>query len=69
MLKIMRYKANGTFAVVESGRKTSFFDTVEEAKADLKRRQRNARRRERDQIRSDLGLKRVRGALGGIYWE
>ena len=30
---------------------------------------RNAARRERDQIMRDCGLIRVRGALGGIYWE
>lgn len=30
---------------------------------------RNRARRERDQIRRDMGLVRVRGALGGIYWE
>ena len=30
---------------------------------------RNYNRRERDQVMRDLGLKRVRGALGGVYWE
>jgi len=34
-----------------------------------KRDRKNAARRERDQIRRDLGLTRVRGALGGVYWE
>jgi len=29
----------------------------------------NKGRRERDQAMRDLGLKRVRGALGGVYWE
>jgi len=29
----------------------------------------NAARRERDQAMRDMGLKRVRGALGGVYWE
>lgn len=29
----------------------------------------NRARRERDQAMRDLGLKRVRGALGGVYWE
>ena len=27
------------------------------------------RRRERDQVMRDLGLVKVRGALGGTYWE
>ena len=30
---------------------------------------RNYNRRERDQVMRDMGLKRVRGALGGVYWE
>lgn len=36
---------------------------------EAKRKARNARRRERDQAMRDLGLVRVRGALGGVYWE
>lgn len=34
-----------------------------------KRRKANQRRRERDQVMQDLGLVKVRGALGGTYWE
>jgi hypothetical protein len=34
-----------------------------------KQARRNAIRRERDQAMRDLGLKRVRGSLGGVYWE
>ena|SRR5271154_6521709 len=30
---------------------------------------RNARRRERDQVLRDMGLTKVRGNLGGTYWE
>lgn len=30
---------------------------------------RNYNRRERDQVMRDLGLKKVRGNLGGTYWE
>jgi hypothetical protein len=30
---------------------------------------RNYNRRERDQVMRDLGLKKVRGMLGGTYWE
>ena len=29
----------------------------------------NARRRDRDQVMRDLGLVKVKGALGGTYWE
>jgi len=36
---------------------------------ECKRKQRNKARRQRDQIRRDCGLVRVRGALGGVYWE
>ena len=35
----------------------------------LIRRERNSARRERDQAMRDMGLKRVKGNLGGIYWE
>jgi hypothetical protein len=35
----------------------------------FKNLRRNARRRERDQAMRDLGLIKVRGALGGTYWE
>lgn len=38
-------------------------------KAKAKRDRKNQARRERDAIRRDLGLTRVRGALGGVYWE
>lgn len=34
-----------------------------------KRRERNATRRARDQAARDCGLVKVRGALGGTYWE
>lgn len=37
------------------------------AKAQQNRNRRN--RRMRDQVRRDCGLVKVRGALGGIYWE
>ena len=40
-----------------------------ENKAALKRRRAMLYRRERDQAMRDLGLVRVRGALGGVYWE
>lgn len=35
----------------------------------LKLKRKNLRRRERDQAMRDLGLKRVKGSLGGTYWE
>jgi len=34
-----------------------------------KRDRRNRLRREREQALRDLGLKKVKGALGGTYWE
>ena len=37
--------------------------------ARLARIRRNARRRERDAALRSLGLVKVRGALGGTYWE
>jgi hypothetical protein len=40
-----------------------------EAKKEQKRLARNKARRDRDQSMRDLGLVRVRGSLGGVYWE
>jgi len=40
-------------------------NTAKKLKADA----RNARRRARDQAMRDLGLVKVRGAQGGVYWE
>lgn len=42
--------------------------SAEERERERKDRK-NKARRERDQAMRDLGLKRVRGALGGVYWE
>jgi len=40
-----------------------------ELRKKILRERANARRRERDQLHRDLGLVKVRGALGGTYWE
>jgi hypothetical protein len=48
------------------------YATVEEIRAEYQKHLnagRNRARRERNQGMRDLGLVRVRGALGGIYWE
>lgn len=37
--------------------------------AELKRLRRNRQRRERDAALRSIGLVKVRGALGGTYWE
>lgn len=42
-------------------------DTSETAKA--KRKRRNANRRAMDDAMRSLGLTKVRGAMGGTYWE
>ena len=36
---------------------------------EAKRKRRNTIRRERDQAMRDIGMVKVRGALGGTYWE
>jgi hypothetical protein len=41
----------------------------QDCKARAKTRLANTRRKERDQVMRDLGLVKVRGALGGVYWE
>lgn len=54
--------------VVESD--TGRFATKEEAEKELaKRKKRNAARKERDEVMRSCGLVKVRGALGGTYWE
>ena len=35
----------------------------------LANRRQSTKRRKRDQVLRDCGLVRVRGALGGVYWE
>lgn len=40
-----------------------------EIQAKVKRRAANRRRRERAAVVRDLGLVKVRGSLGGTYWE
>jgi hypothetical protein len=37
--------------------------------AEVARRRRNKTRRERDEAYRSCGLVKVRGALGGVYWE
>jgi hypothetical protein len=45
------------------------FQTVADAERQAAKDRRNHNRRERDQAMRDCGLVKVRGALGGIYWE
>ena len=42
---------------------------LKELFAEVARRRRNKARKEKDQAMRDLGLTKVRGALGGVYWE
>ena len=51
-------------------RKLSEDPKVQEVLArERKRRFRNINRRARAQVMKDIGLVKVRGALGGTYWE
>lgn len=46
------------------------FQTREQAEKELgKRVRRNNARKQRDDLLRSCGLTKVRGALGGIYWE
>ena len=40
-----------------------------ETKEQLRRRRATANRKGREQVMRDLGLTKVRGAMGGVYWE
>ena len=44
-------------------------NNCERCERDAKRAKANKRRRERAAVMRDLGMVRVRGALGGVYWE
>jgi hypothetical protein len=44
-------------------------DAPRTTKARLARSRRRQARRERDEVMRSLGLKKVRGAMGGTYWE
>lgn len=45
------------------------YDVREAAKKSLRNRRNSARRREREEVMKGLGLVKVRGNLGGTYWE
>ena len=44
-------------------------ETTDAVLAEVRRLRANKNRRERDQAMRDLGMVKVRGALGGTYWE
>lgn len=71
-IRICRHKSTGVLCVGEfRDGKWLFSDvaSLDEAKAMAKRLRVNRARRERHKALTDLGLKRVRGALGGVYYE
>jgi hypothetical protein len=55
-------------ALEDQGLSTSDAQAVVLAE-DNKRAMRNKARRDRDQVMRDMGMVKVRGALGGTYWE
>jgi len=55
---------NGFCKICVTGKKSAF-----DAAADKAKRRKAALRRGRDQVMKGLGLVKVRGALGGTYWE
>lgn len=44
-------------------------DSCEQCKARRKTRRANLNRRDREDVLRSCGLVKVRGALGGVYWE
>lgn len=44
-------------------------DLAKQVRAEAQRQRRNRNARERHQAMTDLGLRRVRGNLGGVYYE
>ena len=60
--------AKRVLALEEQGLCTSDAQAVADAE-NIKRAKRNKARRDREQLMRDMGLVKVRGALGGTYWE
>lgn len=52
-----------------SERFTDASEAQEYAKKEVRRAYAARNRRERDQVYKDCGLKKVKGSLGGTYWE
>lgn len=51
------------------GKAEECLNWVKARRKDFLRKRKNAHRRDRHQAMLDLGLQRVRGALGGVYYE
>lgn len=56
-------------AMPDSPKAGYYQDEIHYASMELKRRRQNEARRLRDQVYRDLGMKKVRGGLGGVYYE
>ena len=52
-----------------AGKEFGPYQSKDDAKADWPRIRRNRDRRERHRALTDMGLNRVKGALGGVYYE
>ena len=61
--------ANRTVRQVGAPDATVGAELAQQVIAEAKRLRRNRDRRERDQVCRDMGLTKVRGNLGGTYWE
>jgi hypothetical protein len=60
---------DGFVCTIPIGLKAVTPELAKVVKSEAARLRKNANRRERDSIRRDMGLVRVRGNLGGTYWE
>jgi hypothetical protein len=70
MLDIVAGAANGKWSVWGSRAQRVFFQgTIQECVSYIRKARRYAQRVAREQSLKDLGLTKVRGALGGVYWE
>ena len=70
MLDIVAGVVDGKLAVYGTKTQRVFFQgTIHDCLDYIRRVERKAKRRAREQTLRDLGLTKVRGALGGVYWE
>lgn len=68
--KLYRNKTDMAYYIADgAGQTHGPYISRDAAKAEWPRIKRNRDRRERDQVMRDMGLTKVKGALGGVYWE
>ena len=69
MYRLVRSKITGKRGIIKEGGITVISEGEAEYFPLLKKYQANKRRVEKEEALRSLGLVKVKGALGGVYWE